>query len=99
MKSMTLTLLAGLIGASASCAALAMDESACRGGYATMLLTQNECRNWVDTRAGLEKRGQLNELKQLDEKMRGLMAERAEVCPCSWDHALRQQMLKRNAGL
>lgn len=98
MKPMTLTLLAGLIAVSTSTATLAIDESACRDGYSTMLLTQNECTNWVSARADMEKRGDLGAAKQLDEKMRSLMAGRAEVCPCTWDHALKEKMLQRNAG-
>ena len=98
MKSKTLNLLTGLLLASASSATLAMDESACRDGYSTMLLTQSECNSWVSTRASLEKRGNSTALKQLDEKMRTLMADRAEVCPCTWDHALKEKMLQMNAG-
>ncbi|MGB4062770.1 MAG: hypothetical protein WBK19_02975 [Azonexus sp.] len=98
MKSMTLNLLTGLLLASASSATLAMDESACRDGYSTMLLTQNECKTWISTHASLEKRGDNTALKQLDERMRNLMAERAETCPCAWDHALKEKMLQKNAG-
>ncbi len=98
MKSMTLSLLVGLLFASASSTAMAMDDVACRDGYSTMLLTQNECNHWVKARAGLEKRGDNIALNQLDEKMRKLIAERAEVCPCAWDQALKEKMLQKNAG-
>lgn len=98
MNSMTLTLLGGLMAATIAHAAPALDESVCRDGYSTMLLTQNECEIWLSTRSALEKRGNANAVKQLDEQMRDLLAERAETCPCAWDQALKEKMLQKSAG-
>ena len=98
MKSKTLNLLVGLLLASASHTVFAMDDAACRAGYSTMLLTQKECTNWMSTRTGLKKRNDSIALKQLDDKMRKLMADRAEVCPCAWDRALQDKMLEKSAG-
>lgn len=98
MKPMSLILLAGLMAMSIANAAPALDESACRDGYSTMLLTQKECKTWLSIRATLEKRGNSSALKQLDANMRSLMAERAESCPCTWDQALKDKMLQKNAG-
>ncbi len=98
MKPTILILLVGLLGASASSAVLAMDESACYGGYSIMLLTKYECKSWLSSRARLEKRNDHVALKQLDEEMRNMMAERVETCPCAWDNALRERMLQKSAG-
>lgn len=102
MNSMTLTLAltvaSTLLAASTASAAPTLDESACHDGYSIMLLTQSECKSWLSSHASLEKRGDAAALKQLDEKMRSLMADRAETCPCAWDQALREKMLQKNAG-
>lgn len=98
MKTTTMNLLAGLLFASASSAVLAIDDAACRDGYSIMLLTQNECKTWVSTHARLKKQGDNIALNQLNEKMRSMIVERAEVCPCAWDQVLKEKILQKNAG-
>ncbi len=89
MHKTNIILTAAMVGLLIHTPVRAAEDDICRDGYSSMLLTQNECRNWLAARKELEKRGDLKALQQLDKTMQAQMEERAAVCPCTWDRDLK----------
>lgn len=96
MKLFAFVLMTALVTVTAA-RADTITENDCRNGYSTMLLTQSECKAWVESGARLEMAGDAAGLSRLNAKMKALMAERADACPCTWDRMLRQNELQKNA--
>jgi len=61
------------------------DEALCKGGYPVLLMTPQECRQYVRRVKSLEARGQTEAVHALQRQHAELLHERAAVCPCMED--------------
>jgi hypothetical protein len=78
---LTMIAMAGLLfGNWAKAGGLDTDE--CRGGYNLLLVTEGECKAYLDQRHLLEQRKDVEALKNLEADYAILLKERSEVCPC-----------------
>jgi hypothetical protein len=59
-----------------------LDTDACRGGYNFLLVTEGECKAYLEQRHQLEQRKDAEALKALEADYAILLKERSEVCPC-----------------
>ena len=58
------------------------DKSLCRGPYPIMLMTDRECRLYLDEVKALRSKGQLKKLAILQQQHAEQLNERAVACPC-----------------
>jgi len=58
------------------------DKSLCRGPYPIMLMTDKECRLYLDEVKALRSKGQLKKLAILQQQHAEQLNERAVACPC-----------------
>jgi hypothetical protein len=58
------------------------DKSLCRGPYPIMLMTDGECRLYLDEVKVLRSKGQLRKLAILQQQHTEQLNERAVACPC-----------------
>lgn len=58
------------------------DEALCRGEYAFMLMTPQECRHYVRQVRALRARGETGALQRVQQEHAELLRERAAACPC-----------------
>jgi len=58
------------------------DEALCKGSYPVLLMTPQECRQYVRRVKSLDARGQTEALHALQRQHAELLHERAAVCPC-----------------
>ena len=58
------------------------DEALCRGPYPVMLMTDRECRLYLDEVKTLRSKGQFQKLATLQRQHAEQLNERAAACPC-----------------
>jgi hypothetical protein len=58
------------------------DEALCRGPYPVMLMTERECRLYVDEVQALRSQGRLQKLAAVQQQHAGQLNERAAACLC-----------------
>ena len=79
-------LLAGIAVFGLSCGNWAnagvFDIESCRGGYSYLLVTEGECKAYLEQHRLLELRKDLEALKNLEADYAILLKERSEACPC-----------------
>ena len=73
--------LAGLTSV-AEAGATEPDEDLCRGSYPVMLVTERECRLYLDEVQALRSQGQLQDLATLRQQHADQLNERAAACLC-----------------
>jgi hypothetical protein len=58
------------------------DTDSCRGGYSYLLVTEGECKTYLEQHRLLEQRKDLEALKNLEADYAIMLKERSEACPC-----------------
>ena len=58
------------------------DQALCRGPYPIMLMTDGECRLYLDEVKALRSKGQFQKLAILQQRHTEQLNERAVACPC-----------------
>jgi hypothetical protein len=58
------------------------DIESCRGGYSYLLVTEGECKTYLEQHHLLEQRKDLEALKNLEADYAIMLKERSEACPC-----------------
>ena len=58
------------------------DQALCRGPYPVMLMTDRECRLYLDEVKTLRSKGQFQKLATLQRQHAEQLNERAAACPC-----------------
>jgi hypothetical protein len=58
------------------------DEALCRGPYPVMLMTERECRLYLDEVQALRSRGRLEKLAVVQQQHAEQLNERAAACSC-----------------
>jgi hypothetical protein len=59
-----------------------IDTDACRGGYSYLLVTEGECKAYLDQHSVFEQRKDIEALKNLEADYAIMLKERSESCPC-----------------
>ena len=59
------------------------DEALCRGPYAVMLMTERECRRYVDEVQALRSQGRSQKLAAVQQQHAEQLNERAAACSCA----------------
>jgi hypothetical protein len=58
------------------------DANSCRGGYDYLLVTEGECKSYLQQHRLLEQRKDSEALKNLEADYAIMLKERSEACPC-----------------
>ena len=58
------------------------DMDQCRGGYNTSLVTEAECKAYLNEHRDLELRNNREGLRNLEASFAIMLQERSEACPC-----------------
>ena len=58
------------------------DTDQCRGGYNTSLVTEAECKSYLNDHQQLELRSDREGLRNLEASFAIMLQERSEACPC-----------------
>ncbi len=86
MKCHTAMLLVGFAITTSVWSALAfagvLDMDQCRGGYNTSLVTEAECKAYLNEHHQLELRNNREGLRNLEASFAIMLQERSEACPC-----------------
>ncbi len=59
-----------------------LDMDQCRGGYNTSLVTEAECKSYLNEHNQLEQRSDREGLRNLEASFAIMLQERSEACPC-----------------
>ena len=86
MKSHAAILLIGFaittVASSAKVSAGGVDMEQCRGGLSTSLVTEAECKAYLNEHRDLELRNDREGLRNLEASFAIMLEERSEACPC-----------------
>jgi hypothetical protein len=75
----------------------AFEVDSCRGGYSYLLVTETECKTYLEQHRLLEQRKEVEALKNLEADYAIMLKERSEACPCLM-HARQSAALGRTAA-
>jgi hypothetical protein len=75
-------MLMGSLVPAAGAQAAVTDETLCRGAYPVLLMTEQECRSYIQQVKALQATGQANALETLKQHHAEQLDERAAICPC-----------------
>ena len=67
---------------SAGVSAGGLDMDQCRGGFNTSLVTETECKAYLNEHRELELRNDREGLRNLEASFAIMLEERSEACPC-----------------